>query len=254
MTCEEFERVLLDSSSTATTRNWLLRASSEALAQAHIQNCPACAAKMRGTARLESALDELRFSTRHMQAPVAVEKNLLEAFHRQAARRNSSERAALPSRLMWLPAAAVVLLAIGLLFLSRQQPSLTRTQNNARSQGQVQGPLPSTGSSAAQKDANGNHSLPRENQVSRARSRVANSVKPIPRAVGVRARAELNDELSLNGGGSIVRVTLPLSSLTAMGLPVHGDLADPRVTADVWMDPFGDVMKVRLVAENRSAN
>ena len=48
----------------------------------------------------------------------------------------------------------------------------------------------------------------------------------------------VSDVLSLNGGGSIVRVTLPFSSLIAMGVPVRPDLSDSRVTADVWMDPL----------------
>jgi hypothetical protein len=62
------------------------------------------------------------------------------------------------------------------------------------------------------------------------------------------------DELSLNGGGSIVRVTLPLSGLVAMGIPVHPDASDPRVTADVMMDPFGAVVGIRLVEANTRVN
>jgi hypothetical protein len=39
-----------------------------------------------------------------------------------------------------------------------------------------------------------------------------------------------------------------------MGLPVHADLSDPRVTADVWMDPFGAVVGIRLVPTKASAD
>jgi hypothetical protein len=63
-----------------------------------------------------------------------------------------------------------------------------------------------------------------------------------------------SDVLSLNGGGSIVRVTLPFSSLIAMGVPVRPDLSDSRVTADVWMDPFGAVLGVRVVPAGASAD
>jgi hypothetical protein len=254
MTCEEFERVLLDSSSSATAGGWMLRASREALVQAHVQDCPPCATKMMEDARLKDALDQLRLSTRHMQAPVAVEKNLLDAFHRQAARAHSSGRTALPWRLVWLSAAAVVLVAAGLLLLSRLQPSSLITTENHRSEAKIGVPHTTAVSGRPEKDAKKNPGLAAESPVSQSRSRVAKARKPIPGTVGVRAPAELHDELSLNGGGSIVRVTLPLSSLTAMGLPLHADLSDPRVTADVWMDPFGGVMRVRLVADNRSAN
>jgi anti-sigma factor RsiW len=123
MTCEEFERLLLDSSSSATTGCWMLPASRGALVRAHVENCPACATKMTEATQLEDALDELRLSTRHMQAPPAVEKTLLGRFHREAARPRSSVRAALPWRRVWLSAVAVMLVTAGLLFFSRLRPS-----------------------------------------------------------------------------------------------------------------------------------
>jgi hypothetical protein len=57
----------------------------------------------------------------------------------------------------------------------------------------------------------------------------------------------VSDELSLNGGGNVVRVTLPFSSLVVMGVPVRPDVSDRRVTADVMMDPFGAVVAIHLV-------
>jgi hypothetical protein len=74
------------------------------------------------------------------------------------------------------------------------------------------------------------------------------------RRVGRRSPSPVGDELSLNGGGSVIRVTLPLSSLIAMGVPVHPDTSDPRVTADVMMDPFGAVVGIRLVEANTRVN
>ena len=73
MTCEEFERILVDSSSSSTPGGWMLRASREALLQAHVQDCPACATKMAEAARLENALNQLRLSRRHIEAPATVE-------------------------------------------------------------------------------------------------------------------------------------------------------------------------------------
>ena len=64
----------------------------------------------------------------------------------------------------------------------------------------------------------------------------------------------VGEDLALNGGSSIVRVTLPLSSLVAMGIPVHPDASDPRVTADVLMDPFGAVVRIRLVEASTKVN
>jgi hypothetical protein len=49
-------------------------------------------------------------------------------------------------------------------------------------------------------------------------------------------------------------VTVPLSSLVAMGVPVHPEVSDGRVTADVMMDPFGAVVAVHLVEVRPTAN
>jgi hypothetical protein len=254
MTCEEFERVLMDSNSGKASEGWMLRASRRDLVEAHVQNCPACATKMTEAAPLEDALDELRLSTRHIQAPAAVEEALLDAFHREVAKRRSVVRSTLPWRVVWLSAAAVALVTAGLLFFSRFGPSFPVTLENHATEAESRMPHSRADSGVIEKAPNENRGFATENPVSASRSRVSKTRKPKSGTVELRTPATLNDELSLNGGGSIVRVTLPLSSLTAMGLPVHADLSDPRVTADVWMDPFGDVMKVRLVAENRSPN
>ena len=254
MTREELERVLLDSSSGVTTGRWMLRAYREALVKAHVQNCPACATKMTEAAQLGGALDELRLSTRHMRAPAAVEKTLLDAFHREAAKRRSSVRGALPWRLVWLSAAAVVLVTAGLLFFSRLRPSSPVTPENHETEAESRMPYSPADPGVVERAPNENRGLATDNPVSASRSRVSKARKPKSGTVELRTPATLNDELSLNGGGSVVRVTLPMSSLTAMGLPVHADLSDPRVTADVCIDPFGDVMRVRLVAENRRPN
>jgi hypothetical protein len=254
MTCEEFERLLLNSSSSATTGRWLLPASRGALVRAHVQNCPACATKMTGAAQLEDALDELRLSTRHMQAPAAVEKTLLSRFHREAAKPRSSVRAALPWRLVWLSAAAVMLVTAGLLFFSRLGPSSPVTQGKHETEAESRTPYSPADSGVVEKASNEHRGVATENPASASRSRFSKARNPKSGTVELRTPATLNDEFSLNGGGSIVRVTLPMSSLTAMGLPVHPDLSDPRVTADVWIDPFGDVMRIRLVGENRRPN
>jgi hypothetical protein len=57
----------------------------------------------------------------------------------------------------------------------------------------------------------------------------------------------LGDDLSLNGGSNVVRMTLPLSSLVAMGVPVRPDVSERWVTADVMRDPFGAVVAIHIV-------
>jgi len=245
MTCDEFEQVLLGSSHCRSADGRSLRASKAAVMQAHVENCPVCAKKMAQATRLQDALDQLRVATMHLQAPAAVDRNLLDAYRQQAARRRTSVGRASVWRFVWLSAAALVLLAAGLRLYSGFSTKLPVKSEN-KSKLEMQMP-PSPGPSAAAKEAfNENPDV--------SKRRVTQADKPISRRTVRNASMPPSDELSLNGGGSVVRVTLPFSSLTAMGLPVRPDLSDTRVTADVWIDPFGAVVGIRLVPGGASAD
>jgi hypothetical protein len=106
---------------------------------------------------------------------------------------------------------------------------------------------PTTLSGATERDVVESH-RPRIDHAVTARSKVAGPKlnRPAPEGIGQRSLMPL-DALSLNGGSNVVRVTLPLSSLVAMGVPMRPDLSDRRVTADVMRDPFGAVVAVHLV-------
>jgi hypothetical protein len=254
MTCDEFEQFLLDSSHCRSGGDGgLVKASKAAVIQVHVENCPVCAKKMAEATRLQDALEQLRASTMHLQAPAAVERSLLDAFRQQAARRET----AVGRRPVWLwAAAALVLLAAGLrLYSSFSTEFPLKSENNGKgSKLEIQS-SPSPDLSRAAKEAfNKNPGASAENAATVSRRRVAQADKPIARGMARNASVPPSDELSLNGGGSVVRVTLPFSSLTAMGLPVRPDLSDTRVTADVWMDPFGAVVGIRLVPAGASAD
>lgn len=257
MTCDELEQVLVDSSHCRGGGDgWLLRASKAAGIQAHVEDCPVCAKKMAEEARLQGALDRLRVSTMHLQASAAVERNLLGAFRQQAARRRTTVGRASAWRLVWLSAAVLVLLAAGLrLYSSLPAKFPLKSENTSKGSRLAIQPASSPGLSGAAKEAF--HKSPgasAENAATGSRRRVAQADKPISRRMARNASIPPSDELSLNGGGSVVRVTLPFSSLTAMGLPVRPDLTDTRVTADVWMDPYGAVVGIRLVPAGASAD
>jgi hypothetical protein len=256
MTCDEFEQVLLESSHYGSGgEGWLLRASKAAVVQAHVENCQVCAKKMAEASKSQDALDRLRVSTMHLQAPAAVERNLLDAFRQQAARRRTSVARASAWRLAWLSAGALVLLVAGFELYSSLRPhSLLKSDDNSKGN-KLEIQLSSPGLSGGAREAlNRNSGASAENAASVSGRRVAQADKPISRRIARNASIPPSDELSLNGGGSVVRVTLPFSSLTAMGLPVRPDLSDTRVTADVWMDPFGAVVGIRLVQAGASAD
>lgn len=244
MTCEECEQILLD---------WMLGASRAALLQAHVQNCPACTTSMAEVAKMQGGLDDVRVSAMHMEAPAAVEKNLLAAFRRETAKRRLSVGHSFLWRPVWVALATLVLTAAGIWYSRFRPDSLVKVESNKIGSKVVIEPPFSPGlSRSATQVQESRRSAPADGVISGGNS--AKAVRRVPEPVVRPAAIPASDELSLNGGGSIVRVTLPFSSLTAMGLPVRPDLSDTRVTADVWMDPFGAVMGIRLVPAKASTD
>lgn len=249
MTCEEFEQILLDSQHRASGDGWMLRASRTALVQQHVNHCPACAARMAENTRLEDALDQFRVSMKHLEAPVSVEGKLLQTFRANAARRNSARGFVFSWKLVWVSMAAIALIGAGILLHSKLVPDETRNSSSDRA-------IPARSvpdiSSARSNDESRNPGIGNPRTALKRRFTQAHARTTDPgRAPAI---VQASDVLSLNGGGSVVRVTLPVSSLVAMGVPVRPELSESRVTADVWMDPFGAVVGVRLVPANASAD
>jgi len=216
---------------------------------AHIENCPACATKMIETKRLEDALDQLRVATEQCQASPEIEKNLLQAFRHETAKRRQSLDRVFAWKLAWLCTATLVLVAAGMFFYSRLWPipALSHEGNRAGNVARIEAPGAPGFSGAVAVPPNNHATAKHDTRVSAHRRRATDE--------SVRGRvATAGEDLSLNGGGSIVRVTLPFSSLVAMGVPVRPDISDSRVTADVWMDPFGAVVGIRLVQPKASAD
>jgi hypothetical protein len=256
MTCDECEQILLNPSPGINGMGWMPGVSVTNLAKSHAQNCPACAAKMFEAAKLNEALDQLRGSTMQAEAPAAVETNLLAAFRREMARRRPSVDRAFPWKLGWAVAAVLLLVPAGSIlysWLSPRSPVAVQTERNPGEHRSENQPLPKPPGTSKRALVESHHTSTH----SESASSRANGAKPGKRTRErsvTQSQVPVGDELSLNGGGSIVRVTLPLSSLVAMGVPVRPDISDPRVTADVMMDPFGAVMGIRLVEAKPSVN
>jgi hypothetical protein len=255
MTCEEFEQIRLDSRHHVNGDGWMLRISKAALVDAHIQSCRVCATKMAETKKLEDGLEQLRLSTMHMEAPSWVEKRLLDAFRREGAQRRPSVRRAFPWRLVWVSVATFLLVAGCIVSYSRfGSDFLVKVESGNGDRVVIQPRFSPVVSNTAQQAIDQSRKSTSEKPRTVLRPRDAAVHKAVTEPGRNRGSSPANDVLSFNGGGSIVRVTLPFSSLIAMGVPVQPELSDSRVTADVWMDPFGAVVGVRLVAARPSAD
>jgi hypothetical protein len=207
---------------------------------------------MAEVAKVEGALSHLQFCTMHLQPSASIETGLLEAFRQKRAKQDSSLGRAFAWRLVWLSAALFVLAVAGVQFYSSSRPHFTLESDNNRHYPKmnIQPPSSPGHSGAAAVVLHENRGPALKNLTTRQVAEHDKSHAP----VGRRAPPVANDELFLNGGGSIVRVTLPFSSLTAMGLPVRPDVPETRITADVWVDPFGAVVGIRLVPAKASSD
>jgi hypothetical protein len=249
MTCEECVQILLDSSHCVSSKGWMPGVSVVHYAQSHAQNCLGCAAKVSEIARMKEALDQLRTSTLHMEAPAIVETNLLAAFRRDITARRPTVEKAFPWRLMWGSAAALLLVVSGVMLYSGLKPRSLVTAETARRHSKGLDQLPQVSSATATDRTMVEDSPSRTDHatIKKFTSNSATPGKPMHEPMQRPSALPVSDELSLNGGGNVVRVTLPFSSLVVMGVPVRPDVSDRRVTADVMMDPFGAVVAIHLV-------
>ena len=258
MTCEECEQILLDSSSRIAGKGVAQGVSVLNLATSHAQNCSVCAAKVSEINKLNDALDCLRISTMRTQVPSAVEANLLAAFRKRTAMQRPSVARAFRWNLVWGPAAALLVLAAGLVVYSALRPNHPITAETERQEREHPAPEPmqqvSSDVTPGRNVMASNPSSADGKATIRPRNGVARVGKPRREPMLPQSLPPLPDGVSLNGGISVVRVTLPFSSLVAMGVPVYPDASDRRGTADVARGPFCAVVAIRLVELKPSAN
>jgi len=252
MTCEECEEILLDSDSCAGRKGWMWGVSVLNLANLHAKNCSACAAKMSEISRMNAFLDQMRLSTVQTEVPATIEANLLVEYRQRRALRAPSVPNTFRWRLVWGSAIALALV-VALVSYSVLRTRSSITAQTGRTERSAQQP-PSPLHSGASRD----RALIENHQTGADRPELASSRREPRTKPGKRARTEsslpVKDELSLNGGGNVVRVTLPLASLVAMGVPMYPEVSNRRITADVARDPFGAVIAIHLVETRPSTN
>lgn len=255
MTCEECEQIVLDSGRGVSRKGWMLGVSMLNLAESHAQNCPSCAAKMAGIANVNKLLGQLRLSTTHLEAPAIVETNLVAEFRRRRAMRVPAFTT-FHRRFVWgLAAALIVIAAAAILYpsLRSQPPGAVRTQKIEKER-PVQKLLSVSPDTTAVQAATENQRQNKRPKGMIPKGDVSDLRRPMQEGTRQPSLVPLGEDFALNGGGNIVRVSLPFSDLVAMGVPVHPDMLDRRVTADVAMDPFGAVIAVHVVERKSIAD
>jgi hypothetical protein len=263
MTCEECEQILMDRRNGAGTGGGMPSVSILNLAKEHAQSCAACAAKMSEISHLDDALHQLQISTIGMEAPGNIERSLLATFRERTRPQDSPINRLVSWRVACVLVAAVLIVAAVMVFYSGhglRKSSAHKIGTEAGGHIEAESPMQQSPTVAS-----GSVGTPNRSEKVRNRSNgepIAAGSVGVTTKVNQPKRANrthgspiaVGDDLALNGGGSILRVTLPLSSLVAMGVSVRPEASDPRVTADVTMDPFGTVVRIRLVEANTKVN
>ena len=224
------------------------------LAESHAQNCPACANKLSDLAGLHAAFDQLRASTKQMEAPARVEANLRAAFRQEVPRQSASVIGTNPWRLVWASTAALLLLVSGVLLYTtlRHKPGIIFQRESVKRENKRPAqvvPQQSSPMFSARRDAvvpqSGRSGAKHRRPPRSGGNLVAHD--NLLRGATQQAPVPAGEQFALNGGSNVIRVNLPLSSLAAVGVPMVPDLPDRQVTADVAMDPFGAIIAIRLV-------
>lgn len=257
MTCEQCVQLLLDSANSPAYKDRRPQVSGLNLAKLHAENCSTCTARMAEISRLTDGLEQLRLSNMQAEAPETIETNLLVEFRRRSALRAPVVSRPFRWRLVWAPPMALTLVA-GLIFyfVLRARPNIwVQTHQTAHPAQQPPSPLHSRAGFDQTLIESQQAGVDRPRLTSSKRkSETSLSRKPHDRTRPEEALWPAGDELSLNGGGDVVRVTLPLSSLVAMGIPMYPEVSNRRVMADVARDPFGAVISIHLVESKPSTN
>lgn len=178
---------------------------------AHLAECPACAARMARQRELAAGLRRMAENMSGVHAPARVETRLLRAFRQQNAIAAPRERNRWLLPLCWA-AAAALLLAAAIFLTGGRQPER-----------HPQMALLTEPSSAPDADA--------------AADAVPEGFIPLPNA----ERIGPNDDVNL------VRMEVPRSTMVELGLAVSADRGSDRVEADVLLGSDGLARAVRFL-------
>jgi hypothetical protein len=250
MNCQRFETVVSE-----LARGQMMAAEQRTEALAHSDACDDCAARLGDEQMLTLGLQSLASEMESLEAPLAVEAKLLEAFRARAVvvpiKRRSSSR-------YWLAAiAAMLLIAISVVVFRWSN----RPADEPRQAVQQEQPKPDVSNKSNDQLAHDiekpsvDESLPQRSQPRRIRPVTLR--RPNNASVANHATKEIaTDFIPLSymsavslqqEGGQIIRVQLPRSALANFGLPVNMDRYNEKVKADVLYGVDGMARAIRFV-------
>jgi hypothetical protein len=253
MNCQKFESVVSE-----LARGQMMAAEQRGEALAHSDACEDCAGRLRDEQMLTRGLQSLAATMESLEAPAAIEANLLMAFRARqevvpapVVRRQSHAA-------YWVAAVAAMLLIAISVFVFRwtnrpvEDPrEAIRQEVPQRKPEIVESPSPQLAHDVSGPDDEvlPVHPKPRRNRLASYR-RPANA--PVANHVTNEIATDFiplsyMSTAGLQDGGQIVRVQLPRSALANFGLPVNMDRYNEKVKADVIFGVDGTARAIRFV-------
>jgi len=254
MNCRDIELIVIKLAS-----NQLLEATARARGLAHIEACARCAARLAEERALWAGMRAVVAEIAQEEAPARMEAMLLAAFRERAAAQAGPTMIQSPARTgrwpQWMIAAAVVivvLVSVATIFWRRS------SSPNRRPEAQAGIPKPSTTAIVQPAPAQVNTTITdkpalAQRQIARhprrrRRHSTPGDLSETEVATGFFSLVDGDDLASLESG-QVVRVELPGSALSAVGLPIDAALANKPVKADVVLGADGVARLIRFVRQ-----
>ena len=266
MNCQNFETILID-----LARDQMMEASLREQALAHKNECEACASRLDLEQQLTIGLRALADEMKPLSASACIEQHLLEAFGEQKSLLPTASASG-RGRYWLIAAAAAVLIAFGIATLrwtlDRPSEITAHTPTDLKSKGvatvspievvqPTSEPTPKQTMDVTQ---------PRRKHSTRKPTKSASNQSGIV-AKGLTGEIRTNDlgnaeqgevtteflplsyvsPMNLQEGGQLVRVELPRTAMTRLGLPVNMERYGERVKADVLVSADGLARAIRFV-------
>jgi hypothetical protein len=253
MNCQEFEKLAPE-----LARNRLLDAATRAQGLAHAEGCERCAALLAEEQALLAGVRAVVAEIAGEEAPARVEAALLAAFRAQTASAASPTVLPLPSQPRWWSGWKLAAVTAGILLLIAVTAIFWRSFSSPKPQRDERAVLPTPGSSpgsqvTAPKPV---EPLVGRNQIvagqpeksrKRARRQVSGDNSDEAEVVTRFFPLREGEDLAALESVRLVRVELPGSALSEVGLPVAPEAANEPVKADVVLGQDGLARAIRFV-------
>lgn len=249
MNCHEFEKSVL-----ALARNRLLDAATRKQSLIHTESCERCAARMAEEQALLARMRAVVAELAEEEPPARLDAALLAAFRAQTATAASSTVVSRQSRARHLSSWKLAAVAAGILILISVMATLWRSANSQQPRQEIHVVLPTpisspTSPKPAETPVGSDQVAVKqaENRQRRARPEAVKDGSADAEVVTRFFSLREGEDIAALESLQLVRVELPGSALSEVGLTVDPEMAAEPVKADVVLGQDGLARAIRFV-------